>query len=537
MRYLPLFLFALLVNNLNGCTYLRIYNEQLDLAEKQASTPSQRNLKHLLNTENILLYGALVDLRSAGHNKPLCVLALSNRYSKHEIVDSSCDNSPNHYYKLNLPLGTYLLVVIEDTNENMQYQGTEMIASRKLSLTSGNTINQVRSDTDIVITNNKPELLADINLTYKGDGRYIKSLFYPDGFIRTLENPVFSRKYAVEGLYDISDFIEDVPKMFYALDEFNEFRIPVIFVHGINGTPRDFIPVLNTLDRSRFSPYFFYYPSGSHLNQLATYFYNMALSGHEYRSRPHMPIIIIAHSMGGVIVREALNLYQENKHENKVAMFISIASPFGGHPGAQLAVDTAPLLIPSWLELSSESRFIQNLQRESFPESMQHYLFFAYANNKKFKFGENSDGAVPLSSQLDPDALKNATKIYAYNKTHTSILRDNDAIEQIQSLLASVKFPYPPRHQAYLDRGGFHLELDKSFTAKEQYAIETYGYYLQALAQGNIKPVYKEQREFVQIVKGRKNKMNLGYFESAWLKFRKRYPDLASRITQSGSNH
>jgi len=532
MRARIFIVLTILAYNISGCTYLRVYNDQLDLADTQASNPTQKNLKYLLNTDNVLTYGTLVDLRTTELEAPLCVLALSNRYKENEIVDVSCDNSSNHSYKLNLPLGEYTLIVIEDTNENMQYQGSEIIASRKLIINKDNTTNYVHSDTDIIITNHRPAQINNLSLTHQGDGKYLPSLFYPNGFIRIFEDPIFSRRNAVKGLYDIPDFIEYVPKMFYSMEEHHEFKIPVIFVHGINGTPRDFIPMLNTLDRSRFSPYFFYYPSGSHLNQLATYFYNMVLSGNEYRARRHQPIIIVAHSMGGVVVREALNLYKENKHENKVALFISIASPFGGHPGAQLAVDTAPLLIHSWIDLSSDSQFIKNLQRDSFPAGMEHHLLFAYENLKTFKFGENSDGAVPLSSQLDPLALKNATRIYAYNKTHTSILKDNDAIEQIQSLLASVKNPYPDSHQSYLNMGGFHLEFNDSFTPKEQYAIETYGYYLHALANSTIKPKLKEQYDFLAVINGRKKKQKLDYIESAWLKFRKHYPELAEVKTE-----
>jgi uncharacterized protein YifE (UPF0438 family)/triacylglycerol esterase/lipase EstA (alpha/beta hydrolase family) len=523
-----IFVFFFIIFNLTGCTYVRIYNEQLSLTEKQATNPSQSNLKHLLDSVNVLTYGTLIDLRSIDDNAPLCVFALSNRYTKNEIVDHSCDNSPNHNFKLNLPYGAYTLAVIDDTNEDMHYQGSEIIASRTLKITAENAINDVISDINIYITKNKPASIHGLNYLYKDDGKSLESLFYPRGFIRSLADPIFSRTYAFQGFYSSSKFIEHVPKMFYALDEFHEFKIPVIFVHGVNGTPRDFIPILNTLDDSRFAAYFFYYPSGSQLDQIATFFHNMALSGNEYRSRNNLPIIIVAHSMGGVVVREALNLNLEHKLKNKVALFISIAAPFGGHPDASLAVHNAPLLIPSWRDLSSESRFIKNLQRYSFPSELEHHLFFAYKNLKTLKFGANSDGNVPLSSQLDPTAMKNATRIYAYNKTHTSILRDNDAIEQIQKLLLNVKLPYPEAHHAYLNKGGFHRDLDAAFTPKEQYAIETYGFYLRALDNGKIKPVLKEQQNFMRVMKSRKKNQPMNYMESAWLKFRKHYPDIAS---------
>lgn len=57
--------------------------------------------------------------------------------------------------------------------------------------------------------------------------------------------------------------------MFYALEEDIGYKIPVIFVHGINGSPREFAEIVKYLDRRLYRPWFFYYPSGNDLGQLS----------------------------------------------------------------------------------------------------------------------------------------------------------------------------------------------------------------------------------------------------------------------------
>ena len=45
-----------------------------------------------------------------------------------------------------------------------------------------------------------------------------------------------------------------------------------------------------------------------------------------------MPIVVVAHSMGGLVVREAFNLLDLGNSDLPQIVFISLATPFGGHP-------------------------------------------------------------------------------------------------------------------------------------------------------------------------------------------------------------
>ena len=65
---------------------------------------------------------------------------------------------------------------------------------------------------------------------------------------------------------------------------------------------------------------------------------------------------------------------------------------------------------------------------------VKHQLIFTYHNSGTLKLGENSDGVVPLSSQLHPDAQRQASGQFGFNSTHTGVLKDEDAIRRHYSV-------------------------------------------------------------------------------------------------------
>ena len=58
--------------------------------------------------------------------------------------------------------------------------------------------------------------------------------------VNTLEDPRFRDEHAAESLWRPYDFIFDVGPGVYFLEPYDARKIPVLFVHGINGTPSNF---------------------------------------------------------------------------------------------------------------------------------------------------------------------------------------------------------------------------------------------------------------------------------------------------------
>ena len=249
----------------------------------------------------------------------------------------------------------------------------------------------------------------------------------PRGAIRSLDDELFGSETATLGLYEPRSFLERAPVLLYALEAEDPGKIPVVFVHGISGSPRDFAAMVALLDRSRYQPWFFYYPSGAALGAMGEAFHRLLLAeGSRLRGGP---MVIVAHSMGGLVAREALDRCVGAAEEARVARLITIAAPFGGYPGA--AGTLGPVKVESWQDLVPDSAFIAQLHRRPLPPGLEFHLFFTYGNTRRVKLGENSDGVVPLTSQLAPAAQDEAASQFGLNETHTGVLEDAGAIRRI----------------------------------------------------------------------------------------------------------
>jgi pimeloyl-ACP methyl ester carboxylesterase len=250
----------------------------------------------------------------------------------------------------------------------------------------------------------------------------------PDG-VRDLDDEIFSTDMAEMGLFDPHEFLEQAPAMVYAPGKQEPGKIPVVFVHGMRGTPRDFRAVVAELDLARYQPWFFYYPSGADLQELSTTFYRIFLSGRSLRTED-APLVIVAHSMGGLVVRAALNLCTGERGENRVARLVTVASPMGGLDSAAGAAEGL-LVIRSWRGLDPKSRFVAGLHHRPLPQGLRYTLFFTFGNSQWVKPGLNGDGVVSLASQLDPAAQDEATAVFGLDDTHAGVLQAPDAVRRI----------------------------------------------------------------------------------------------------------
>ena len=85
----------------------------------------------------------------------------------------------------------------------------------------------------------------------------------------------------------------------------------------------------------------------------------------------------------------------------------------------------------------------------------------------------------------------------------------------------------PPEHLAYLRRSGFAPARPEAFTAEEVALLARYGYWMEALAAGRIRPSTAEQRHFLQVVRGEAPPQTP--FERVWSKLHQG-PDAAAPL-------
>ena len=451
----------------------------------------------------------------------MAIAAFSSKFRANERVDTMYFTGTGTHYGLNLPAGAYDLLVFVDYDGDGAFSQSEVVGKRQIELSKPSVPDKVLGQVDIRLT--APFTVGWVVPINVPDGRGpSESLFYPSGTIRNLNDPIFDSSFSTLGMYDPASFMERAPTMFYALEEDLGYKIPVVFVHGIGGSAREFENLVGQLDRNRYKPWFFYYPSGGDLDQLAELFYRIFLSG-KVVHLGGMPTIIVAHSMGGLVVREAINKYEGKSGENQVHLLITMASPFGGHPAAAAGEEHGLIVLPSWLDLNPENPFIGNLYRNPLPDFVHHDLLYAYRNPDTIRMGENSDGVVPLSSQLHLQAQRQSDAQFGFNSTHTEILENEEVVAHILARIKTVENIFPRSHLNLLDLGGYDVALGEGYSPTMQYLIHAVGKYLMGLTNGTVIPFYPEQERFVEVANGEQAPHN--EIEKGWLKFISEHPE------------
>lgn len=250
-----------------------------------------------------------------------------------------------------------------------------------------------------------------------------------------LSDPRFSPRNVRQGVWSPRTFQRRVLGGIYFIEGYDPYRIPVLFIHGMNGSPRDFGFLIHRLDRRPFQPCVFFYESGAHLPDVAAH---LAHKVRELRSIYGVTTIaIVAHSMGGLIARDVLvNHLEENLIV--VPVLVTISTPWSGHAGAAFGARYAPVVVDSWRDLASGSTYIESLFSASarLPASTRHHLIFTYGQGWA-SLGASSDEVVTVASQLNGSAQEQAQRTYGFNATHAGILNEAAAADLLNRILAS----------------------------------------------------------------------------------------------------
>lgn len=416
---------------LSGCGYVRMAGSKGKSEFVSLFRPSQKNERALDPEKNFYVQGRIVSKTAA--NVPLVVIAVSDDFRENEIVDRYMMAGPSTYY-LYLPSGHYRLLVFGDTNGDGVFSRNENIGKYEETLVLDSFNEEIKGrlliGIDIEID---PEKQVDagfrISMRVKKDLRDVSA----EGMITSLNDPIFSPKIGEIGHYEPTRFNDVVPSYFFTLEGGLD-KMPVIFVHGIGGTPAEWKTLAEGLDRSRFHPWFFYYPSGERLDTNA----QLLFAFMERLAGQHDQIALVSFSMGGLVSRAAVMKYKENRSRDYLSLFISISTPYGGMESARIAAASSPVLAPSWKDVAADSEFLKKIKGEPMPEHVKFYLFFGYGGNE---IGESSDGAIPVRSQLDPSVQSEAQKVFGFNEDHRHVLSSGQVTEQLRKILEGLLEP------------------------------------------------------------------------------------------------
>jgi uncharacterized alpha/beta hydrolase family protein len=253
------------------------------------------------------------------------------------------------------------------------------------------------------------------------------------GEVANLSDPRFDEAVAQDGLWRPFDFLFKGHPGVYFLGAYESGKVPVLFVHGINGTPQNFRTLIERLDRQRFQPWVYYYPSGASLAQVAD---NLTQTMRKLQLQyGFTSFAVVAHSMGGLVSRGFLQRYREGAGA-AVPLFVSIASPFDGHKAAEYGAKSPLGSARVFTDMSPGSEYLKSIYEKD--PGVPHYLMFTFRQGS-VALGEANDGTVTVASQLRPAAQQGAVRVEGYNETHMSVLESPAVAARLNELLARMR--------------------------------------------------------------------------------------------------
>ncbi|ABV89050.1 PGAP1 family protein [Shewanella pealeana ATCC 700345] len=337
------------------------------------------------------------------------------------------------------------LFTFNDTNNDLRFQVGEAFSINLLAEDTSKPLLLRLSNTQ----DNYPKALVDTPLN-----NLLNVNFSPAkiGEQADLDAPQFDREMAELGMWKPITHLKQGNSGVFFIDDFDTSKIPVLFIHGMNGTARDFAPLIAKLDRQKYQVWVMNYPSGLSIELLANGL-NSLIKIIDYRYDVKT-FHLVAHSMGGLVTQAYLDLCRNQLGCDDIASFTSISTPFGGVESAQSGVDYAPVVMPAWRNLAPESDFIATLFTDKFADKHAgdndsnrpaHQLVFGYKVsgiiNKK-----SSDGVISLDSQLRDKAQQQAERVYGLNEDHVSILSNDNLANALHQFWLKTEKQHLTKH-------------------------------------------------------------------------------------------
>ncbi|CAK3436329.1 alpha/beta hydrolase family protein [Vibrio crassostreae] len=333
--------------------------------------------------------------------------------------DGIIDSDSIHLHVSN---NIHYLLIFEDKNQDLTLQADEAFSMINLR------DHEDRSTIEVSLTvdeSKAPSAFVDRSLSSL---LKIELDLVDIGTVVDLSDPPFEKGNAKLGMWQPLTFLLEDNAGLYFLSEYDPNKIPILFVHGINATALDFAPLIEKVDQSKYQIWVFNYPSGLSLALNSKGLNNLLHTVvSEYKNQQ---LHVVAHSMGGLIVTNSIRQCRIGQLCDFVSSVTTISSPFGGVESAKQGVEYSPVVMPAWVDLNPEGKFIADLFIDNNKVQIPHFLAFGYNSGELFNTSSN-DGVISLSSQLSRPAQLNAEQILGYDENHLSILDNDDLFEDL----------------------------------------------------------------------------------------------------------
>jgi pimeloyl-ACP methyl ester carboxylesterase len=339
-------------------------------------------------------------------------------------------------FVVNAP-GRYSIMAFEDLNGDLAFQQNEPAGICKdpslIMALPDETI------TGLVVKIEAPQaiqigLRIDID-PYTSVGTDSELRYYQVGQVTSLENPRFSATNSQLGLWMPIEFVREMGMGLFFLDPFLKDKIPLLFIHGSGGNPTDFRFLIDRIDRSRYLPWVYFYPTGMSLERQSELLYKIIMILQNQLG--FKQLCLFSHSMGGLVGRGMIAEAVRNSAPIEFPTFITLSTPWQGHSGVEKGMVHSPVVVPAWRDLAPSSRFLQKIWETPLPPKTSYYLLFGYSGKFSLMINRNNDSVVSLASELDPRAQAAARKMYGFNEDHSGILASPPVSQVVNTILSN----------------------------------------------------------------------------------------------------
>ena len=244
------------------------------------------------------------------------------------------------------------------------------------------------------------------------------------------DDDAFSAENMELGMWQPGAFQEKIGYGLYVLEEIDPTQKTILLVHGIYDTPRRFEGLANAIPDD-YQLMLFHFPSAFPL-EYTSYVLNEALD--ELIRRYQIPQLdVVAHSMGG-LVSKGMMYQADEKLLRRMRLFISMASPFGGHTGAAAGLKWSPVIAPVWYAMAPGSDYLQLIDGVDLTQGPNHHLIYSYSHEAGGE-REEDDGVVTVESQLIESAQHNAIATYGVADNHVGVVTNPCTLALVPAIL------------------------------------------------------------------------------------------------------
>jgi len=344
--------------------------------------------------------------------------------------------SPGELFYVLVPKDDYTLLAFSDTNGDFAYQPGEPAFRIDDPIINwfSTMAGQDRVDTDALVVQQidlASSTVLDQQLDLSLSALHEQSNVAKN-FLRIVpwDDEAFSAENTALGMWQPGAFTEEVGYGLYVLKEFDPTQKSVLLVHGISDTPRVFENFVAAIPAD-YQLILFHYPSALPL-EYTSYILNVALN--ELMRRYQIPHLdVVAHSMGGLVSKGMM--YQADEPLRKrLRVFISMASPFGGHTAAAAGLKWSPVIAPVWWAMAPGSSYLQKIDSVDLAQGPNHHLIYSYSHEVGGERKED-DGVVTVESQLIESARRNAIATYGVADNHVGVVTNACTLALVPAIL------------------------------------------------------------------------------------------------------